>query len=225
MVKIWLDAGHGGKDSGAIGNGLQEKNLTLAIMDKIAARLFNYENVVLNYTRRQDTTVELSQRTNWANAWGADYFLSIHINAGGGEGFESYVYTGCVDTSKTNQLRNILHDEIVKATGLKDRGKKKGNLHVCRETSMAASLTESGFIDHAVDASKLKQDSFLNAVADGHVNGLVKMFGLKKKAAAPTPPTQSNKLYLVQVGAYSDKENAEKMCQQLIKAGFPAVIK
>lgn len=226
MVKIWLDAGHGGKDSGAVGNGLLEKNLTLAICDKIASKLFNYDNVQLQYTRRQDSTVSLQQRVNWANTWGADFFLSIHINAGGGTGFESFHYVGLPGTAKAVQLQSVLHDEILKSCPQVNRGKKRADFYVLRETSMAAVLTENGFIDNSMDALKLKQEDFLDKLAAGHVNGLVKFYNLQPKAAAPAieKPTAGG-LFYVQVGAFSDRKNAEALVQRLQAAGFPAIIK
>lgn len=84
MVKIFIDPGHGGTDSGAVGNGLQEKALTLTIASKIRSILLaEYQNVSVLMSRTGDETVTLTQRTDAANVWGADYFLSIHINAGG----------------------------------------------------------------------------------------------------------------------------------------------
>ena len=79
MAKIFIDAGHGGTDPGAVGNGLQEKVLTLTIAKKIESLLKNYENVSVKMSRTSDTTLSLSQRTDAANAWGSDFFLSVHI--------------------------------------------------------------------------------------------------------------------------------------------------
>ena len=94
MTKIFIDPGHGGTDPGAVGNGLQEKNLTLSIATQIRDMLVSeYENVEVRMSRTGDTTLSLTERTNMANSWGADYFLSVHINAGGGTGFESFIHT------------------------------------------------------------------------------------------------------------------------------------
>lgn len=92
MVKIFIDPGHGGTDSGAAANGLLEKNITLQIALFLRDMLISeYDGVSVRLSRSIDQSVTLSQRTNAANSWGADYFVSIHINAGGGTGFESYV--------------------------------------------------------------------------------------------------------------------------------------
>lgn len=180
MVKILIDPGHGGTDPGAVGNGLLEKVLTLTIAYKIRDFLLQYENTQVKLSREGDQTLSLKQRTDMANAWGADFLLSVHINATpGGTGFESFVYTNASTASIAHQ--NVIHPEIMKQIDFKDRGKKRGNLHMVRESKMPAILTESGFIDNVADAAKLKQDAYLNKIAQGHVNGIVKAFGLKKK--------------------------------------------
>src|SRR5699024_11444864 len=85
MVKIFIDPGHGGSDGGAAANGLKEKDVTLKIAKKIRSRLGNYEGVGTKMSRTTDKYISLTGRTNMANSWNADFFLSIHINAGGGD--------------------------------------------------------------------------------------------------------------------------------------------
>src|SRR5690606_13418747 len=87
MKKVFIDPGHGGSDSGAVGNGLKEKDLTLAIAKECEKVLKSeYEGVTVKMSRTGDTYPTLSARTNAANSWNADLFISIHINAGGGTG-------------------------------------------------------------------------------------------------------------------------------------------
>lgn len=223
MVKIYLDPGHGGSDPGAQGNGLQEKNLTLAIATRIRSMLVNgYDGVVVRMSRSSDRTMSLAQRTNDANAWGADFYLSIHINAGGGSGFESYIYPNV--GAPTTTYQNHIHDEVVKSISLRDRGKKRANFHVLRESRMPAMLTENGFIDNSSDAAKLKSSAFLTSVARGHVNGIVKAFGLKAKGDSPAPGTTPGKLYRVQIGAYSIRNNANSIGRQAREKGFQTYI-
>lgn len=223
MVKIYLDPGHGGSDPGARGNGLVEKDLNLAIALQIRSMLLNeYEGATIRMSRTNDRTVSLSQRTSDANAWGADFFLSIHINASGGSGFESYIYPGT--GSPTTTYQNIIHSEILKQVDLRDRGKKRANFHVLRETRMPALLTENGFIDHPADAAKLKNPQFIQALARGHVNGIVKAFGLRKKAGNSGPGGEPGKLYRVQIGAYKQKANAEAMAKEARNKGFQTYI-
>lgn len=226
MVKIYLDPGHGGSDPGAQGYGLQEKNLTFAIASQIRSLLVNgYDGVVVRMSRTSDRTMSLGQRTNDANAWGADFYLSIHINAAGGTGFESFIFPNL--RAPTTTYQNHIHDEVLKQIDLKDRGKKRANFHVLRESNMPAVLTENGFIDNRSDAAKLKSDAFITSLARGHVNGIVKAFGLKPKKVEPSPDKGSTppaKLYRVQVGAYKEKNNADTMGKQAKNKGFDTYI-
>lgn len=182
MVKIFIDPGHGGTDPGAVGNGLQEKALTLQISNRIRDLLAGYNNAEVRMSRTGDQTRSLAQRTTDANNWGADFFLSVHINAGGGTGYEDYIYPGL--GAPTTTYQNYIHEEIMKVVDFRDRGKKQANFHVLRETNMPAILTENGFIDTVADANKLKQSSFLQAIAQGHVNGLVRAFNLTPSGGA-----------------------------------------
>lgn len=179
MVKIYIDPGHGGTDPGAVGNSLYEKILTLKIALKIKEYLEEYEDVQIKMSRTGDQTRSLTYRTDDANAWGADVYVSPHINAGGGVGYEDFVYPGV--GQPTLAIQDAIHNEVIKATGFNDRGQKQKNLHVLRESHMPAILTENGFIDNSGDAAKLKQDSFIDDIARGHVNGLVKAFNLRKR--------------------------------------------
>lgn len=231
MAKIYWDKGHGGSDPGAVANGLQEKVLTHKIveyaMDYLEA---NYTGFEQRTTRTDDQTLTLSQRAKMANDWGADVFVSVHINAGKGTGFETYVYNGGV-SSQTVALQNVLHGEILAAMrefgSITDRGKKRANYAVLRETKMPAVLTENLFID-SNDAKYLKNEAFLKAVGEAHARGVAKFLGLPKKAKpTPSQPQQKSsdkKLYRVQVGAFSDRKNAEQLVEELKKKGYPAVI-
>ncbi|GGA30919.1 N-acetylmuramoyl-L-alanine amidase family protein [Psychrobacillus lasiicapitis] len=179
MVKVFIDAGHGGSDPGAVGNGLKEKDITLKLAKCVEALLKEYHDVQTKMSRTGDTYPSLSDRTREANKWGADFLLSIHINAGGGNGYEDYVYPG---STKSIYYQNIIHAEIIKKIGkMVNRGKKQANYHVLRKSNMPSILTECGFIDNSSDAALLKQNAFIEGLAQGHVNGLVKAFGLKKK--------------------------------------------
>ncbi|CDQ41338.1 MULTISPECIES: N-acetylmuramoyl-L-alanine amidase [Virgibacillus] len=180
MTKLFIDAGHGGSDPGAVGNGLQEKNVTLAIALKLRDILnSDYEGHSVMLSRTTDQTLSLDQRTAMANSWGADYLVSVHINAGGGTGFESYTFNGNYEgKEETNRLRRLVHHAIVAETDFRDRGIKEANFHMLRESAMPAVLTENGFIDNTSDAAALKSDTFLTAIARGHAVGLANAFGL-----------------------------------------------
>lgn len=207
MAKIFIDPGHGGSDPGAVGNGLQGKDLTLKIAKKIQALLKVYKNVSVKLSRTGDTYPTLTQRAVDANKWGADFFLSIHINAGGGTGYEDYRYSQVSASSNTGKIQSNIHDAIMKAIkpyGCATRGKKAANLAVLRQTNMPAVLTESLFIDRPADAKLLKNEAFLDEIAQGHVDGLVKAFKLEKieqqKPAASTSKDTTNDTYTIKKG-------------------------
>ncbi|MBM4762695.1 N-acetylmuramoyl-L-alanine amidase [Bacillus sp. B15-48] len=230
MTKIKIDPGHGGRDPGAVGNGLQEKDITLKISKKIERLLEDYE-VQVSLTRTGDQTLSLKQRTDMANAWGADYLLSIHINAGSGTGFESFTFNGRYNgKQETNRKRSIIHTEIMRQlSGVRDRGEKEANFHMVRECRAEAMLTENFFIDNKADADKLKQDAWLDRIAQGHVNGLAIALGLKKKVQAKPAPAQKestnkNTFYRVITGSFSDRSNANRRVDELKKAGFDSFI-
>ncbi len=115
MKKVWIDAGHGGKDPGAVGHGLQEKNIALTLSLAIKNKLENdYQDVQVVLSRNTDVFLELKNRTNLANTANADALISIHCNAGGGAGgFESFRYTSA--SMATAKLQHVLHAEIMSA--------------------------------------------------------------------------------------------------------------
>lgn len=222
MLKLFLDPGHGGADSGAVGNGLREKDLTLDIALRIRDLLINnYNDVVVRMSRTTDIARSLAERTNDANAWGANYYLSIHINSfnGTASGYEDYIHDSLSDTSLTAQYRNILHEEVIKVNGLFDRGKKKANFHVLRESNMPAMLSENGFIDNVSDAEKLKDPNWRQRVAQGHVDGLVRAFNL-------SPKDDIHRVIVdgVQIGAYQDDQNVLNAVQQYLKTASRIII-
>src|SRR5690606_40220211 len=141
LFKWFVDPGHGGRDPGAVGNGLQEKNVTLAIAKKIKSIAEReYEGVQVRLSRYADETVSLKERTDQANSWGADLFTSVHINAGGGTGFESFIYNGNYSgKAQADRVRSFVHDEIVKQTGFRDRGKKQANFQDRKSTRLNSS--------------------------------------------------------------------------------------
>ncbi|MEH3000162.1 N-acetylmuramoyl-L-alanine amidase [Bacillus pumilus] len=184
--KIMLDPGHGGHDPGAAENGLKEKDLVLKIAKKTKAILEKLYGATVKLTRSTDVYINLSQRARLANNWGADFFASIHINAAGGTGFETYRYDKLSASSSTGKQQKIVHDAIYKKIKNKtgDRGTKSKDLAVLRETKMSAILTENLFIDREKDAALLKQEAFLDSLAEGHAEGIAAAVGLKKVSSS-----------------------------------------
>lgn len=228
MVKIYLDAGHGGKDSGAAANGIKEKDIVLDLCKRIEKGLQDYENTEILTTRSSDIFLTLIERTNKANDWKADVLLSVHINSAvdkSARGFESYIYPN--SGAATVAFQNVMHQEIISRLGstVTNRGKKQQNFHMLRESNMKAVLTENLFISNTSDAALLKDSSFIQKLADGHIIGLEKFLGLKKKSTAPPSTPTTEKLYIVQVGAFENKKNAEELLNDLLKQGYRPVIK
>lgn len=237
MTKIYIDPGHGGNDPGAVGNGLQEKTVALQIGLKIRDILLDeYEGVQVRMSRETDIFRTLAWRTNDANNWDADYFVSIHLNAfnGSARGYEDFIFNGNVSQA-TRDRQNIMHDEIIKAVrslgNTPNRGKKRANFHVLRETRMPAILSENLFIDNTQDAALIKRNDFVEKIARGHVEGLVKIFKLKKKPTPKpvNPPANNNDaLYRViadgkQVGAYGVNQNTANHVKRLLDQGVKEV--
>jgi N-acetylmuramoyl-L-alanine amidase len=123
----------------------------------------------------------------------------------------------------------VVHEEIIKKIGKMisaDRGKKRANFHVLRESNMQACLTESLFVSNSADANLLKQDSFLNTLAEGHTIGLEKFFGLERTIRPPTDNEPVNdELWQVIAGTYSNRDNAEEQVKRLIADGYNAYTK
>jgi len=185
MIVI-LDAGHiPGKDPGACANGLKEVDLTGQLVDVMVRELAGYEVDVKIAPRG-----ELSERAAFANKAKADYFFSVHVNAGGGTGYESYVHPSA--STKSKNLAKVIHLEVARhyvKAGFIDRGLKEKNFAVLRETSMPAMLVENLFIDSAKDAAFLKGN--LTAIGKTLAGALAKGLGLKKKVElAPCPNCQ-----------------------------------
>lgn len=234
MFKIALNAGHYKKTLGKRCLKKLDKNETREwvlndrICDKIEKKLKDYEGYSL--LRIDDTTgstdVSLAKRVTKANSWGADFYLSIHHNAGvkGGKGGGVMAYTYTKVDNVTKAWQKDLYNAIIKKTGLKGNRATPlatANLHECRETKMPCVLLECGFMDSATDVPIILTDKFAEQVADACVSVIVAKGGLKKKKAElPT----SKPVYRVQVGAFFDKANAVELVNKLKKDGYDAVI-
>lgn len=190
MAYIVIDPGHGGKDPGAIGFKINEKDVVLNLAKKLNDHLGQYEKAVVSLTRWDDRFLELSERAKFANDRNADLFISLHNNAASASahGFESFIYVNAGAT--TARYQTILHEQVMNylaQVGIHDRGKKRANYAVLRETKMPAILLENLFITNEKENKLLKDDTFLDNLAAAIAAGIAKIFGLKKKNTAPKP--------------------------------------
>ncbi|MBD1373276.1 N-acetylmuramoyl-L-alanine amidase [Hazenella sp. IB182357] len=218
MTKIVIDPGHGGSDPGAVSGSYREKDFNLTIGKKVRDYLNTFYIVDVLMTRDTDKTLSLTARTNYANSQNADYYCSIHVNAGGGTGWESFIYNGSV-SNKTIQAREIIHNSVMNKIGpmygVRNRGKKRANFHVLRETQMSAVLLENLFIDTARDLSLLRSSSFINDLSSSISEGLAIALSLQPKTIT---------LYKVIAGSFLKEENAEERRDFLIQNGIDAFI-
>ena len=134
MAKVFLSAGHGGSDPGAVGNGLKEKDLNLWIMSAAAAFLES-AGVTVFCSRTADENDPVGEEVREANASNADIAISFHNNAGGGDGSETWYYTG----SSEGQLMAKVMEEASRALGQNSRGiKATTNLYFLSKTKINA---------------------------------------------------------------------------------------
>lgn len=185
--KVVIDPGHGGKDPGTAGLYQPEKNYVLDLGLRIKQQLEQSYEVEVIMTRSTDVFLELSERTNLANKLNADVLVSVHCNgtAQSDGGFESFRYTKA--SSETKKLQKALHTQImnrIKPFGVRDRGQKAENLHMCRESKMPAVLTENMFIGLKNNADLMQKPEFIQAIVDGHVAGIAEYLSLPIKKEA-----------------------------------------
>lgn len=155
---ICLDAGHGGKDSGAVWRKTKEAAIVLQIVRRLAKKLGS--EVVL--TRKNDTYISLKRRCEIANSSGANLFISIHINSSSVPpkkgGAEVWYYQG---SKAGKRLASIIARKI----GAK-RGVKAGRFYVLKHTRMPAVLIECGFINVKEDREKLLSPAYQEWLAE-----------------------------------------------------------
>ena len=211
---IMLDAGHGGRDPGAVFNGRQEKDDTLRLTLAIGEILQN-NGVDVEYTRTTDVYTSPYERAMKANNAGVDFFISIHRNSFPTDnevfGVESLVY----DLSGIKyQMAQGINDQL-EAIGFVNLGvKARPNLVVLRRTRMPAVLVEVGFIDSNVD-NRLFDDNFddiAQAIASGILDTLESVGVIQ------------NDYYRVQVGAFRNRRYAERLLNELLEQDYPAFI-
>jgi N-acetylmuramoyl-L-alanine amidase len=223
LSKVFLSAGHGGSDPGAVSNGTKEKDLNLSIA--LACRdVLVRHGVEVKMSRTKDEDDSLKEEINECNEYSPTLAISIHNNAGGGDGAEAFYHYGG-GTSKT-LAENIL-GEIVKV-GQNSRGAKirknsygKDYYGFIRETSAPAVIVECAFVDNAKDLEIMNTDAEKKLMGEAIAKGILKTL----KIEFVTDNNVGGKLYRVQVGAFAKRENAEKLLRELKGKGYDAFIK
>ena len=224
-VKIYIDAGHGGRDPGAVGNGMRESDINLEV-SRLLGSLLEGAGVSVRYSRVDDSSP--ADRVGGANSWGADYFVSIHTNAAGGTGVETII----AETKQPDRaFAQAVNDRYAADMGLRNRGVKLDaqlpvrSVGVLRNTRMPAILIELAFIDSPVanpDVNILRNRR--RDMAQALARGLLQFLGVKQDStpaqspAVSQPPAQQ--LHRVQVGAFAVRANADAMLARVRTLGF-----
>lgn len=208
-MKIYIDAGHNysGYDTGAAGNGLREQDITFYIADKLNS-LLQKAGISVKMSRNNLTDClgtslnsSLYARSNEANAWGADLFISIHCNAGGynANGTETYCYSTGGEAYK---LAGQVQKSIVGLCQTTDRGVKTANFAVLKNTKMPAILVETAFITNTYDAEKLKNKQEL--FAKGIYKGVLNYMGITVEENKTEVPWYNDAQWFVKQAGISD---------------------
>ena len=176
---VVLDAGHGGKDSGAINGSVEEKNINLSVALKLKSLLKEYGiDVIL--TREDDEFIELSERIELANDLNADLFVSLHCNSFEDisvKGFECYYAEDDYKSQRfAEKIINISehYDEIATRTA------KIGEYYVLTNARVPSVLVEMGFITNSVECEKLENSEYQMLLCEIICEGILKVLETKK---------------------------------------------
>lgn len=176
-LKLVVDAGHGGKDPGASGNSVIEKEVTLDVAQRLEAKLENNGATVL-MTRDSDVYPTLSDRVNFANSQHADSFVSVHVNtsssssASGTETYWNSLYFGAQSEALAYSIQNQLYQNI----GTVNRGVKQADFYVIKNTQMPSVLVELAFLSNLSDAKKLADPVYRDRAAQGILQGILNYY-------------------------------------------------
>jgi N-acetylmuramoyl-L-alanine amidase len=180
---ILLDAGHGGKDHGAVNVKLKilEKQLSLKTVQLIKSGLQS-KGYLVKLLRQKDEYLSLESRVKLANSYANSLLVSIHFNSAPNrqaEGIEVFYFSGS-QLKQPLLRRDILSKKLatfilknsISKTQAGSRGVKEANFRIIKMTKMPSCLFEGGFITHVKEAKKLSRASYLNQLAEGVVNGI-----------------------------------------------------
>ncbi len=230
MKKVFLSVGHGGTDSGAVANGLKEKDVNLVIGLQCAEELMRHGvEVCLSRTKDEEDKTKIAE----CNKFDPDLTGDIHNNAGRGDGCEIYHYSGGGPSKSLAENiagevkaigQNLRLGTSGKYDGLKVKLNSAGNDYYAyiRETKAPAVIIECAFLDNDKDVQIIDTEAEQKAFGTAIAKGFLKELGIEYKEKPA--PVKTDKLYRVQVGAYSVKANAEAMQKKLKSDGYDAII-
>ena len=196
---IFLDPGHGGRDSGAFYYNVAEKDLNMQIYRKLRTKLEELGYKVLT-SRDSDIDVDfITERSRMVNKTNSDIFISIHFNATGNayskaSGIQTYSYSDEPDyPSKINQywhnhpdriseskrLAAAIHSSLLAETGAKDAGQLERSFAVLRETAKPAVLLELGYMDYFTESQQIRDSRYQDKLVAGIVKGIQKYYACK----------------------------------------------
>lgn len=175
---IVIDAGHGGKDPGAVFSSVYEKTLNLDIAKRLK-KLLQAKGYEVIMTRTTDQFVELAERANIANTKKADLFISIHNNSmpSGYSGVMTlYSARDAKEEFSSKMLAEEIQKNMLKALGTKDIGaRERDNLVVLNKTTMPAVIVEVGCMSNSAELKNLKKATFRQKAAKGIYNAIVSL--------------------------------------------------
>ncbi|WP_066519378.1 N-acetylmuramoyl-L-alanine amidase [Christensenella minuta] len=215
MSKIYINPGHGGADSGAVGiGGRQEKDDALRYASVVADKL-KVAGHTVELERNADYLINVKGIAKNANLWGADLFIAFHRNAGGGDGAECLIVTGASATSR--EMAQAIQGALV-GVGFRDRGVKvqDRNTYVLSHTTMPATTIECGFVDNAGDNALF--DSKFNEIVQGIAAAILSIAGGVVPNTVTPPSPSANVPELNRVLKYGCKGGDVRMMQERLNA-------
>jgi N-acetylmuramoyl-L-alanine amidase len=170
---IFVDPGHGGRDPGAVGNGIQEKAVVLSMSLKLGQALQSMGYTVY-YARTNDVEIDLEPRVAFAQRVNADVFVSIHANSlesrnSSVNGVETF---HARNSTVGRELASYVQSQIISATSANNRGVKAAGFYVIARTSMPAILVETGFVTSPTEARNLSNPNYQKQMADAIARGI-----------------------------------------------------
>ena len=205
MAKVFIGVGHGGKDAGAVGNGLKEKDINLSIALHLRGELQRH-GVTVGISRTKDEDDTTSDEVRKANAFDPDYAVDIHTNAGGGTGFE-VLHTSSGGKGKT-LAANI--EAAMVAAGYKSRGLKtkansagKDYFGFIRSIAAPSIILECAFIDSS-DYKNIDSEADRQKIARAYAKGILKTLGIAYKEEVSSVTKDEAKKIIKEKAGVSD---------------------